>query len=52
VRRAPSIDHKRSGILDHPLSRMMTAVLQNLDHLRALKKSRNSIAASLSPTAE
>jgi hypothetical protein len=43
-----------SGILDHPLSRMMTAVFQSLSahHRLALKKSRNSVAASRSPTAE
>jgi hypothetical protein len=38
-----------SGILDHPLARMMTT---RVGYRLALKKSRSSVAASRSPTAE
>jgi hypothetical protein len=42
-----------SGILDHPLSRMMTAVSEVLNlYLLTLKNSFSSTAASVSPTAE
>jgi hypothetical protein len=46
--RSPDSSVDAFGILDHPLSQMMTRV----GYLLTLKKSRNNVAASFSPTAE